>query len=114
MMKNTRPFSTVVKFCTLLPMLMLFHCSSANKTMAETAVILILSAPSKEGNRCAMYSPITIPTAPVVPQVDSQSLQPNNESGEITDGPARKIILAPAFWNARAEFGKLEGAHQRI
>jgi len=39
---------------------------------------------------------------------------PNDESSEITDGPARKIILAPAFWNTRAEFGKLEGAHQRV
>ncbi len=39
---------------------------------------------------------------------------PNDESSEITDGPARKIILAPAFWNTRTEFCHLERAHQRV
>ena len=43
MTKKTRPFRTVVKFCTLLPMLMLFHCSKAKRMMTETAVILIRS-----------------------------------------------------------------------
>src|SRR5208283_5747526 len=38
----------------------------------------------------------------------------HDESGEIADGPAGKVVLAPAFWNARAEFCKLEGAHQRV
>ena len=38
----------------------------------------------------------------------------NDEASVITEGAARKIVLAAAAGNARAEFGELEGTDQSI
>jgi hypothetical protein len=38
----------------------------------------------------------------------------HNEAGKIADGTARKIVLAPAFGNRRAQFRQLKGADQGV
>src|SRR5271163_390130 len=90
---NASVLSTAVKICAPLPQRIPRHCKTPKPTMMATAISF--TCPASSGTRSPLYSPITMPTAAAVPQVESQSLQPTMKPAYSPNARREKLYCPP-------------------
>ncbi len=91
---NAPALSSVVTSCVRPPHFTPRHWRSAKKIVTPAAISV--SRPASAGTSAALYSPITIETAAVVPHVESQSLQPTMNPAYGPSARCEKAYCPPA------------------